>query len=61
MISKSKGEVKVKTLEVLDKVLRGKRIKEATERHYREALKSLSGYSEERLVARVIELATQYG
>lgn len=37
----------MKTLEVLEKVLRGKRIKVDTERHYRDALRSLACYSEE--------------
>lgn len=37
----------MKTLEVLDKVLKGKRVKQTTKRHYREALGSLAKYSEE--------------
>ena len=37
----------MKTLEVLGKVLKGKRVKLTTQRHYREALGSLSRYSEE--------------
>ncbi len=37
----------MKTLEVLEKVLKGKRIKVSTIRHYREALGSLAKYSEE--------------
>jgi len=37
----------MKTLEVLDKVLKGKRISPNTQRHYRNALKSLAIYSEE--------------
>jgi len=37
----------MKTLEVLDKVLKGKRISPNTQRHYRNALKSLALYSEE--------------
>ena len=36
----------MKTLEVLEKVLKGKRLKPNTQRHYREALGSLAGYSE---------------
>jgi integrase len=40
-------EVKVKTLEVLDKVLKGKRIKPSTKRHYMEILGALAKYSEE--------------
>ncbi len=38
---------KVKTLEVLEKVLKGKRISENTGRHYRDALGSLADYSDE--------------
>ena len=38
----------MKTLEVLEKVLKGKRLKPATQRHYREALGSLSRSSQER-------------
>lgn len=37
----------MKTLEVLEKVLKGKRIKYDTERHYRDALGSLARYSED--------------
>lgn len=37
----------MKTLDVLETVLRGKRIKESTKKHYRQALTSLSEYSEE--------------
>lgn len=37
----------METLEVLEKVLRGKRIKTATQRHYRESLRSLSSYEAE--------------
>ena len=37
----------MKTSKVLDKVLKGKRIKHATQRHYREALSSLSSFSED--------------
>jgi integrase len=37
----------VKTLEVLDKVLRGKRVRPETQRHYRDALGSLARYSED--------------
>lgn len=37
----------MKTLEVLDKVLKGKRLKPSTQRHYREVLGSLSRYSQE--------------
>jgi len=37
----------VRTLEVLEKVLRGKRIKADTKRHYRDALGSLAKYSED--------------
>jgi len=37
----------MKTLEVLKRVLKGKRIKSDTERHYRDALGSLARYSEE--------------
>ena len=37
----------MKTIEVLEKVLKGKRIKPATQRHYREALGSLAEYEEE--------------
>lgn len=44
----------MKTIEVLEKVLRGKRVKVATERHYREALSSLSRYSEEWPVSGVV-------
>jgi len=44
----------VKTLGVLDKVLRGKRIKAETERHYRDALGSLARYSEDWPVSGVV-------
>jgi len=37
----------MRTLEVLEKVLKGKRVKDDTKRHYRDALKSLAEYSEE--------------
>jgi len=37
----------MKTLEVLDKVLKGKRLRPATQRHYRDALTSLSVFSPE--------------
>ncbi len=37
----------MKTMEVMEKVLKGKRIKPATQRHYREALGSLAEYSED--------------
>ena len=37
----------MKTLEVLEKVLRGKRVKPNTERHYRDALGSLARYDED--------------
>ena len=37
----------MKTLEVLEKVLKGKRIKADTVRHYRDALNSLARYSED--------------
>jgi integrase len=49
-----KGVVGVKTLEVLEKVLRGKRVKATTQRHYREALGSLSRYSEDWPVSGVV-------
>lgn len=45
---------RVKTLEVLDKVLKGKRIKPNTQRHYREALGSLARCSEEWPVSGVV-------
>ena len=38
---------KVKTLEVLEKVLKGKRVSEATKRHYADALGSLAKCSDE--------------
>lgn len=38
----------MKTLEVLEKVLKGKRLRPDTQRHYVEALGSLSRYSQER-------------
>jgi integrase len=44
----------MKTLEVLEKVLRGKRLKPNTQRHYREALGSLARYSEDWPVSGVI-------
>jgi len=44
----------VKTLEVLQKVLRAKRIKPETVRHYRGALESLANYSEDWPVSGVI-------
>jgi integrase len=44
----------MKTLEVLEKVLKGKRIKETTKRHYRDALGSLAKYSEDWPVSGVI-------
>ena len=44
----------MKTLEVLEKVLRGKRLKPNTQRHYRDALGSLSRYSEDWPVSGVI-------
>ena len=37
----------MKTLEVLEAVLRGKRIKPTTRRHYMEVLGSLAKYSED--------------
>jgi integrase len=37
----------MKTLEVLEKVLKGKRVKPNTQRHYREALSSLAKYESE--------------
>ena len=37
----------MKTLEVLDKVLKGKRVSPNTQRHYRDVLSSLARYSEE--------------
>jgi integrase len=37
----------MKTVQVLDKVLKGKRVRGATQRHYREVLSSLAEYSEE--------------
>jgi len=44
----------MKTLEVLEKVLRGKRLKPNTQRHYRDALGSLSRYTEDWPVSGVI-------
>ncbi len=44
----------IKTLEVLEKVLKGKRLKPNTQRHYREALGSLARYSEDWPVSGVI-------
>jgi len=44
----------IKTLGVLDKVLRGKRIKAETARHYRDALGSLARYSEDWPVSGVV-------
>ena len=44
----------MKTLEVLEKVLKGKRISKDTERHYRDALGSLAKYSEEFPVSGVV-------
>jgi integrase len=44
----------MKTLEVLERVLKGKRLKPNTQRHYREALGSLSRYSEDWPVSGVI-------
>jgi integrase len=45
---------KMKTLEVLEIVLKGKRLKANTQRHYREALGSLGQYSEDWPVSGVI-------
>ncbi len=44
----------MKTLEVLEKVLHGKRVKDNTERHYRDALSSLAKYDEEWPVSGVV-------
>jgi len=44
----------MKTLEVLEKVLKGKRLKPNTQRHYREVLGSLGQYSEDWPVSGVI-------
>ena len=44
----------MKTLEVLERVCKGKRVKEITKRHYREALGSLAKYSEDWPVSGVI-------
>ena len=44
----------MKTLEVLDKVLKGKRLKASTQRHYREAVGSLAKYSEDWPVSGVV-------
>jgi integrase len=44
----------MKTLEVLDKVIRGKRVKEATKRHYQETLSSLARYESEWPVSGVV-------
>lgn len=46
-LASSKRGFEMKTLEVLEKVLRGKRIKPGTQRHYREALGSLARFEEE--------------
>ena len=46
--------MEMKTLEVLEKVLKGKRLKPNTQRHYREALGSLARYSEDWPVSGVI-------
>ena len=37
----------MKTLEILEKVLKGKRLKPNTQKHYREVLGSLARYSED--------------
>jgi hypothetical protein len=37
----------MKTLEVLKKVMKGKRLKPSPQRHYRDALGSLARYSED--------------
>jgi len=44
----------MKTLEVLEKVLRGKRLKLNTQRHYRDALDSLARFSEDWPVSGVV-------
>lgn len=44
----------IKTLEVLEIVLRGKRLKPNTQRHYRDVLDSLARYSEDWSVSGVI-------
>ena len=44
----------MKTLEVLEKVLRGKRVKPNTQRHYRDALGSLARYDEDWPVSGVV-------
>jgi integrase len=44
----------MKTLEVLGKVLKGKRLKASTQRHYHEALGSLARYSEDWPVSGVV-------
>lgn len=44
----------MRTLEVLEKVLKGKRIKDNTKRHYRDALGSLAKYSEDWPVSGVV-------
>jgi len=44
----------VKTIEVLEKVLKGKRIKADTVRHYRDALGSLARYSEDWAIGGVV-------
>jgi len=44
----------MKTLEVLEKVLKGKRLKPNTQRHYRDALGSLARYSEDWPISGVI-------
>lgn len=51
---KKEGDGKMKTLEVLEKVLKGKRIKQSTIKGYRLALQSLAEYSEEWPVSGVI-------
>jgi len=45
---------KMKTLEVVEKVLKGKRLKPNTQRHYRDALGSLARYAEDWPVGGVI-------
>ena len=46
--------MEIKTLEVLERVLKGKRVKPNTQRHYREALGSLARYSEDWPVSGVV-------
>ena len=46
--------MEMKTLEVLEKVLKGKRLKPNTQRHYREALGSLAAYSEDWPISGVV-------